>query len=286
MPDLVTLAEIRDRLRALGLGPGESVMLHCALSSIGRVERGPDGLIDAVLEAVSPGGTVMMPALPDIYQPFDVLASPSTVGWVSEVFWRRPGAHRSRHPSHSVAAIGPLAQTLTAGHERTDPTGVESPYDRLRLLDGCIVLLGVDHDRNTMLHLAESLADVPYLRRAELQVQSGNRLHTVAVERMAYGHRQFIGLDRRLTEAGLQQLGRIGDAVVRVMRSRSLLDYIIALLQRDPAALLCSKPSCIFCRWARAQIAAVREGRADTEDWAAVTAREGCGDPRCECCVV
>ena len=103
---------------------------------------------------------------------------------------------------------------------------------------------------------------------------------------MAYGHREFIGLDRRFTEAGLQRLGRIGDAVVRVMRSAPLMDYCVPLLQADPAAMLCSKPSCIFCRWARARIAEERDGIADTTDWAAVTAREGCGDPQCECCVV
>lgn len=262
-------------------------MLHCALSSIGRVERGADGLVDAVLGVVSPAGTVVMPTLPDIYQPFDRRTSPSTVGLVSDVFWRQPEARRSLHPSHSVAAIGPLAERITAGHECTDPTGVASPYDRLLQLDAWIVLLGVDHDRNTMLHLAETLAGVPYLRDVRLQVQDGDgSVRTVDIPRMAYGHRQFISLDRHLTERGLQRVGRIGDAVVRTMRSAPLMDYVVDLLDRDPGALLCSKPSCIFCRWARARIAEVREGIADSVDWEAVTAREGCGDPHCECCVV
>lgn len=283
----VTAADIRDGLRGLGLGPGDTLMLHCALSSIGRVEGGAGGLIDAVLAAVSPGGTVMMPVLPDIYTPFDAHTSPSTVGLVSEVFWRRPEAVRSRHPSHSVAAIGPLARSLTEGHENTAPTGVGSPYGRLRTSNGWIVLLGVDHDRSTMLHLAEALADVPYLRRADLQVVGDDgRTRTVAVPKMAYGHRQFISLDRPLTAAGLQTVGRIGDAVVRVMRAGPLMDFVVGLLTTDPAALLCTKPSCIFCRWARARIAEERDGTPDPTDWPAVTAREGCGDPHCECCVV
>ncbi len=251
------------------------------------MERGANGLIDAVLDAVSPGGTVMMPALPDIYTPFDVHTSPSTVGLVSEVFWRRPEAVRSRHPSHSVAAIGPQAAWLTEGHERTEPTGIDSPYDRLRVRNGWIVLLGVDHDRNTMLHLAEALADVPYLRRADLQmVDDAGRVRTVAVPMMAYGHRQFISLDRPLTAAGLQTVGRIGDAVVRVMRAGPLMDFVVGLLKTDPAALLCTKPRCIFCHWARARIVEARDGTPDPTDWPAVTTREGCGDPRCECCVV
>jgi aminoglycoside 3-N-acetyltransferase len=286
MSESVTRADFVAGLRALGLGGGDTVMLHCSLSSLGRVEGGADGLIDAVLEAVSPDGTVMMPVLPDLYQPFDVHTSPSTVGLVSEVFWRRPEALRSLHPSHSVAAIGARARWLTEGHEDCDPHGIGSPYDRLRSLNGWIVLLGVDHDRNTMLHLAEALAEVPYLRSADLQVVRDGQVRTVAVRNMAYGHRQFIGLDRRLTEAGLQSLGQIGQATVRLMRSAPLMAYCVNLLREDPGALLCSKPSCIFCRWARARIAEHRDGIADHTDWRAVTEREGCGDPHCECCVV
>jgi aminoglycoside N3'-acetyltransferase len=228
----------------------------------------------------------MMPTLPDIYRPFDALTSPSTVGKVSEAFRLRPEARRSRHPSHAVAAIGPRAQWLTQGHERVDPTGPDSPYDRLRALDGWIVLLGVDHDRNTMLHLAEALAESPYLRPADLEVVGDDgAVTTVRVPNMAYGHREFIGLDRRLRQAGLQRLGRIGDAVVRAMRSDALIGYCVDLLRREPAALLCAKPSCIFCRWARARLAE-QQGCPDGTDWRQVMAREGCGERRCECCVV
>ncbi len=287
MTEIVTADHISARLRDLGLAPGDMVMMHCSLTSVGRVQGGADGLINAVLDAVSPGGTVMMPALPSIHTPFDVRTSPSTVGLVSEVFRRRPEAVRSRHPSHSVAAIGPQAAWLTDGHERTEPTGLDSPYDRLRARNGWILLLGVDHDRNTMLHLAETLAGVPYLRQGNLQtVDESGGVRTIAVPKMAYGHRQFIGLDRPLTEVGLQSIGRVGDAVARVMRAGPLIEFVVDLLRTDPAALLCSKPTCIFCRWARARVAEVRDGTPDNTDWPTVTAIEGCGVPGCECCVV
>ncbi|MHB0877257.1 MAG: AAC(3) family N-acetyltransferase [Anaerolineae bacterium] len=286
---------IRDGLRALGIAAGDSLILHCALSSIGHVVRrvpgeqrgGADALIDGVLAAVGPEGTVMMPVLPDIYVPFDVSRSPSTVGQVSEVFWRRPEARRSRHPSHSVAAIGARARELTEGHEHTLPTGPDSPYERLCRLGGWVLLLGVDQDRNTMLHLAETLAGVPYLRTGHLQVvgEDGAITDFVAPQ-MAYGHREFIGIDKALRERSLVRLERIGDATVRLMRADALVDFTVDLLHRDPAALLCAKPRCIFCHWARAQIEAARTGRPDETDWPAVTREWGCGDPHCECCVV
>jgi len=283
----VTKYTICDGLRQLGVTSGDIVMMHCSLSSLGYVEGGADALIDAVLETVGDSGTVMMPTLPDIFLPFDPRTSPSTVGKVSEAFRLRSRALRSCHPSHAVAAIGARAAELTEGHEHTDPTGIDSPYDRLRLLRGWIVLLGVDHDRNTTLHLAESLADLPYLRRAELQViQDDGKIRSVTVERMAYGHREFIGLDRALRSAGIQRIGRIGGAMVRLVRADELVRYGLNLLRRDPAAFLCKKPRCIFCLWARARIRGVQTGEPDDTDWQALSQRWGCADPRCEVCSV
>jgi len=219
--------------------------------------------------------------------PFDARRSPSTVGLVSEVFRLRPDAVRSRHPSHSVAAIGPRARELTEGHERTLPTGDDSPYGRLCHIGGKVLLLGVDHDRNTTLHLAETLADVPYLRTASLQmVDDDGHVRDFATTHMAYGHREFIGIDKTLRESGLQRIGPVGEAVARLLPAAAMVAFVVDLLRRDPAALLCRKPRCVFCLWARAQVRAAQTGQADTTDWAAVSRDWGCGAPYCECCVV
>jgi len=287
LPTQVTQQLIRDGLRDLGIAAGDSLILHCSLSSMGYVVGGIEALIDAVLEAVGSEGTVMMPTLPDIYQPFNARTSPSTVGKVSEAFRLRPEALRSHHPSHAVSAIGKRAAELTEGHQHTEPTGPDSPYDRLRRMGGWVVLLGVDHDRNTTLHLAESLADVPYLREAQLQVsEDDGTIRRVAVAKMAYGHREFIALDAGLRSSGLQRMGRIGDAVVRVVCADDLVRYGLDCLQRDPAAFLCCKPRCVFCLWARARIREVRTEVPDPTDWRELSRRWGCGDPRCEVCTV
>jgi len=54
---------IGDGLRALGLGAGDLVVVHSSLSSFGWVDGGADAVIDALLAAVAPGGTVVMPTL-------------------------------------------------------------------------------------------------------------------------------------------------------------------------------------------------------------------------------
>ncbi len=283
----VTGSEVTACLAALGVRRGDALIFHSALSSVGRLEGGVEALIDAFAAAVGPEGTLMAPVMPDVFAPIDLLDSPSTVGRVVEAFRKRPGALRSMHPTHSVAALGPRAAELVAGHEDCTPCGLGSPYERLARLGGWVLLFGVDQDRNTSLHTAEDLAGVPYLRTIEVQVLGPQgELRRVQVGRYPQGHREFIGVDPRLRRAGLVRIGRVGSAVVRLMPARQLLDWALALLREEPLAFLCRKPRCISCRWAEAQVQASRGQAAPPVDWDALSRRWGCEDLRCEVCYV
>jgi len=54
-----TRAGLRADLERLGLGAGDVVMAHGALRRVGPMLNGPDALIGALLDATSPGGTVL-----------------------------------------------------------------------------------------------------------------------------------------------------------------------------------------------------------------------------------
>ena len=47
-------------VRALGVAPGTVLMLHASVRSIGWVVGGPDVVLDALVEALGPTGTLMM----------------------------------------------------------------------------------------------------------------------------------------------------------------------------------------------------------------------------------
>jgi len=283
MPPVVRQADLVQQLSARGLRPGDALMLHGALSSLGRVEGGASAVVEALLSLLGPTGTLVVPTLTDVAQPFSPDTSPSTVGRLTEVVRQWPGAVRSRHPTHAVAAIGARAHDLTAGHEATLPCGPDSPYGRLGGLRGWVLLLGVDQDRNTTWHTAETMVDVPYLQTLTVQVrQPDGSIENMALPKSPWGHRAFIGLDRPLREAGLLQMGRVGQAVARLMRADEMLAWGCARLRDDPAAFLCTKPRCVFCQWARAMV----RGDAALVDWADRTRRWGCLDPHCEVCVV
>ncbi len=58
-PRFWTRSMLRDQFLALGLMPGDIVMVHAAVSRVGPLLNGPDTLIAALREAVGAEGTVM-----------------------------------------------------------------------------------------------------------------------------------------------------------------------------------------------------------------------------------
>ena len=153
--------QLRDDLLGLGLRPGGVVMVHSSLRALGQVSGGAETVIDGLLAALGPDGTLLMPALtykhvtPDKPH-FDALRTPSNVGIIPETFRRRRGTRRSVHPTHSVCGVGPLAALILDPHNAdTTPCGPHSPFHSLPKYNGQILMLGCGLEPNTSMH-AES----------------------------------------------------------------------------------------------------------------------------------
>jgi aminoglycoside 3-N-acetyltransferase len=158
---------VRD-LRALGITEGDAVYVHSSLRALGFVEGGPDAVVDALMEAVGPDGTLAFPtftlkggmkeSLESGDYVFDPRNTPSTVGAITNAFRLRPGVFRSLHPTHSVAVWGRLAKALTESHlEQGSNFGVGSPFAKLLDLDVKILGIGVDYRPITYYHVYEDL---------------------------------------------------------------------------------------------------------------------------------
>lgn len=149
------------QLADLGVEAGGTLVVHTAFSQIGALEGGPRGLIAALLAVLGPHGTLVMPSMCDDDDvPFDrTNASCRALGVVADSFRRLPGVLRSDNP-HAFAAHGPLAALITAPHPVDIPHGLDSPPGRVYELDGQVLLLGVGHDCDTTVHVAEHLAGV------------------------------------------------------------------------------------------------------------------------------
>jgi hypothetical protein len=142
--------EIRQGLASLGLAPGDTVCANVSMRSLGYVREGPGGVIAAILDIVGEAGTLVMAAWPwsdpsriDRSAVFDLAATPSRMGLLSETLRSRPGAHRSLHPVASVVALGARAQALTSGHENSaTPFGADSPYGKVAAAAPKLLIVG------------------------------------------------------------------------------------------------------------------------------------------------
>lgn len=172
---LLTQADIRSGLEALGRLPGAGVMVHSSFSSFGRVEGGARAVIAALMDVVTPEGTLMMPSFnhdvifreggPGYYHPGESI---TTNGAIPEQFWRLPGVQRSLDPTHPIAAWGKHSLRYTQGHHRTLTMGPESPLGLLQRDGGYGLLLGVGYGANTFHHVVEMTTGAPCLgRRSE-----------------------------------------------------------------------------------------------------------------------
>ena len=247
----VTAHDITSGLHTLGLHAGDVALVHSSLSSFGHVEGGAEAVIDALLETVGPTGTILMPTLtgsealsPDNPPVFDPRRSPCWVGRIPETFRQRPDAIRSLHATHSAAAIGREAVALTTEHlDSITPCDAHSPYGKLaQMPNGYILLLGVDHQRNTTMHHIEELVGVDYhiqpgFARAQVMLEGQTLVRHILLHR--YGTaRNFNVMEPALIERGIQQNGRIGQADVRLIHAGRMVEITAQALRLDPR-LLC-----------------------------------------------
>ncbi|GAA4861118.1 AAC(3) family N-acetyltransferase [Kitasatospora terrestris] len=253
-------AELVRDLRALGILPGEILLVHSALRTVGPIDGGPRTLLEALLEVLGPEGTLvvytacpensdtsrMARALTDHLDPqkrsdhqaampaYDRATTPSTplLGWFSEEVRADPRAVRSEHPQTSFTAIGRDAARLTADHRLHSHLGPHSPVQQLYDRRARALLIGLPIWCCTPVHLAEYwLPDPPVqLYGCVMEDKWGRHWrHFQAVE-LRDGHLESLGvwLDRKLRE---RTEGPLGKAHCFVLPIRETVDSAFDFLR-------------------------------------------------------
>jgi aminoglycoside 3-N-acetyltransferase len=208
-------------LTDLGVRRGGVLMVHAALGGSGL---DPQWVRDALLAALGPRGTLVVPAftpensdtsrahlalvagLTDreagefraAMPPFEPDATPCpTMGALAECVRTTPGAVRSAHPQTSLAGLGPRAAELLAGHHPHCHLGERSPLAKLYAADAQVLLLRVGFEACSAFHLAEYRRHPPPARRTYRCVvgEAGN---WVSYEDVALDDGDFEAIGSRL----------------------------------------------------------------------------------------
>jgi aminoglycoside 3-N-acetyltransferase len=252
-----TTAELIDQLHALGVTPGGVLIVHTSFRAVRPVERGPHGLIDALQAALGPDGTLVMPSWTgdsdSVFDPTETPADPD-LGVTADLFWQRPDVVRSDH-CFAFAASGPKAEKIVSGPLPLPPHIPDSPIGHVHDVDGQILLLGVNHDANTTIHLAEILADVPYRIPYHVTVMRNGQPTRVDYGENDHCCQRFNLVDDWLRNQDLQVIGPVGAAEARLMRSRDVVRVVSEHLTADPLLFLhASDEGCEECDIARSSL--------------------------------
>ena len=255
----VTKNHIVEGLKEVGIQAGDIVMVHTSLSAFGFVCGGAQVVIEALLEVVGNEGTIIMPTqswknmdpeagvhweepkerwqdIRDNWPAYDKYLTPTnTMGAVAELFRTLPGSERSDHPVRSVAAWGKLAKYFTENHDLVDIFGENSPVGKLYQQDGKVLLLGVDYDKNTSIHLADVRADYPgkTTETVHCAVKENGERKWIGFETLLVDGEDFVDIGKAFEEK--YEIGKttIGDATVRVMNQRQLVDFATEWIEKN-----------------------------------------------------
>jgi len=247
--------QLTAQIRNLGVTPGTVLLVHTSFSKVGPVEDGPRGLIDALLAAIGPNGTLVMPSMSDDDDhPFDPRSTPCLgMGLVADTFWRAADVLRSDSP-HAFAAIGPEAARITADHPLDVPHGLDSPVGRVYELDGQILMLGIGHDANTTIHLAEALAGVRYRRQKSATILQAGQPSRFSYSEIDHCCDNFNLVDQWLDAERGQRRGPVGHGEARLAGSRQVVATVTARLRANETVFLHELGFDVECDEARASI--------------------------------
>jgi aminoglycoside 3-N-acetyltransferase len=256
----ITISSLKAEFAKLGISEGMTLLVHSSIKSLNRwVVGGSNAVVLALEEAVGEGGTIVMPAHSgDLSDPtgwrnppvpqewwslikeqmpaFDRdLTSTWGMGVIADSFRKQSGTLRSDHPQVSFTARGPRAKYITDSHSLANGLGENSPLARLYELHAWVLLLGVEHSKNTSLHLAEYRADYSGKQHVILgaPIKVNGRREWVTFEDIDYDSDDFQTIGDAFEQEGSSiVIGKIGDASIRLMPQRELVDFGVKWMEQ------------------------------------------------------
>jgi aminoglycoside 3-N-acetyltransferase len=252
-----TRQSLASDLRYLGVEAGMTLLVHSSLSALGWVVGGPITVVQALMDVLTPEGTLVMPThstdnsdpagwqnppVPREWWPiiretmpgYDPRISPTrSMGRIVDTFRGWPGARRSAHPATSFAAWGKQTATVVEHHAIDHGMGETSPLARIYDLSGWVLLLGVGYGNNSSFHMAEYR--VPRQREIEqgAAVLDGGRSVWRAYHDIELDDEDFPEIGAAFERKHPVARRLVGSAEARLFPQRPAVDFAVDWITRS-----------------------------------------------------
>lgn len=166
----IDLQEFSEVFHNIGITKGDTLLIHNSLLKFGipsdiKLSEFPSEIFQIINDFIGIEGTIAVPTFNfDFCKgiPFNRQETPSkNMGVFSEFVRKLSDAKRSYHPMQSIAVVGSQTDSIIENDTESafSPMG---PFDKLKDLNGKILLLGADFNSISMIHWVEEKLKVPY----------------------------------------------------------------------------------------------------------------------------
>lgn len=240
-------------------GVKQGILLHVKVSmrSIGSIKGGSNTLIEALLEAVGPEGTIISDGFIESYplplsiknsRKISTRTSPSYAGAFANAMIKHPGMHRSRHPIQRFVAVGAKAQSLMESHT-PDSEGYWI-MEKLASMGAYNLNIGENIHGVGTTHVAIEKTGLKKRipPRGVNYVDASGNITLFKVNWNGGCAKGFIKFVALYKNAGLIRFGKVGNSGTLLTKMEDTLNLELSVLKDNPAFFFCDDPTCKDCR--------------------------------------
>lgn len=254
--NLITKEKLINDLKSIGVKKGMTLIVHSSLSKIGFVSGGAQTVVQALKEVLGSEGTLVMPthsadvsdpaewhnpsvpkewieALQETMPAFEPDKTPTFhMGKIVESFMMSDDVIRSNHPKVSFAAWGKDNDEITKDHPLDHGMGIDTPMHNVYKKEGYVLLIGVDYDSNSSMHLGEHLSgQLDEVQTASPILENGKRVWKTYAE-LDYDEDKFKEIGENFERENTVNKGCIGQAESKLMSQPDLVDFTAGYLKK------------------------------------------------------
>lgn len=254
---MFTKEELSSQLREIGLKKGDIVNVKVSIKSIGKIDGGPNALIDAIMDVIGEEGTLVCDSFNPVVSAYTRFFkkknivdrySRSYAGAFVNAVIKHKDSYRSNHPIQAFSAIGKYAQSLTESFTKdSKPYGFLEEIAKMGAVNLRIgeKVIGVGTTHIAIVNKGFEQKDLP----CGVYYRDENGIVRFYRHHWASGCNTGFNKLFHYYEEGdaIIKKGKIGDAGALLTSMKKTLQIEEDLFEKDPAAFFCDNPACISC---------------------------------------